>query len=114
MYVKGEIMRQVSPKQSQRLKEYRRVRDCLYQLNAVGNHGRSELSGKPATYSYNLGEVALELHHVCGRIGDKLCDPYGMILITFEEHRDCENNEYTKEELLSIVEPIRRKQGWER
>lgn len=105
-------MRQISPKQSARLGEYRKIRELLYRLNEEENGGRSEYSGKLATYSPALDGYTLEDHHVHGRIGRRLCDPFNQILLTSEEHRAAENNEITKEELRDKVRPIRIKQGF--
>jgi hypothetical protein len=75
-------------------------------------HNRSELSGKRSDWRSG-GFVSP--HHIGGRIGDRLLDPFGIMMMTAEEH-DIETNHlpgcHTKEELLAIVRPIRLAQGF--
>jgi len=105
-------VRHISSKQSARLREYQKIREVLYRKNEAENRGRSEWSGKPPSYSFSLGECVCENHHIEGRTGGRLCDPFNQILLTFEEHRAAENNEITKEELRDKVRPIRIRQGF--
>jgi hypothetical protein len=75
-------------------------------------HNRSELSGKRPDWR---SDGFVEPHHIDGRIGDRLLDPFNLIMLTADEH-DTEQQHrpgcHTKEELFNIVRPIRLKQGF--
>jgi len=56
----------------------------------------------------------VEPHHIEGRIGKRLLDPFNIILLNRDEHTaiEEERSPYTKEQLLEIVRTIRTKQGF--
>lgn len=69
---------------------------------------RSELSGH---YPDWQSKFLLEPHHIEGRIGKLLLDPFNIIMLTRTEH-DTIRQAHTKEELLTLVREIRIKQGF--
>ena len=83
--------------------------ELLEQIRPQDN--RSELSGELP--DWQSGGI-VEAHHINGRIGTALIDPFNIIFVTREEHAEihAHNTYERKQELLAIVEPIRIKQGW--
>jgi hypothetical protein len=75
-------------------------------------HNRSELSGRRPDWR---SDGVIEPHHIGGRTGEHLLNPFEIIMVTDEEH-DIETEHkpgcHTKEELFNIVRPIRLKQGF--
>ncbi len=76
---------------------------------------KSELSGnKPDWQSQWL----VDPHHIDGREGKRLLDPFNIILLVRDEHQAIEEekpingHKYTKEELLNLIRPIRIRQGF--
>jgi len=89
-------MRRVSIKRQEELRQYHGL------IERLGH--RSELSGKPSG----------DHHHIAGRSGKRLVNPFNIICLTREEH-DYEGAHHTWErqrELLAIVKPIRIAQGF--
>lgn len=75
-------------------------------------HNRSELSGRRP--DWRSGSI-IEPHHIGGRNGDHLLNPFEIIELTDEEHEIEQQHLagcHTKEELLNIVRPIRLAQGF--
>jgi hypothetical protein len=71
--------------------------------------GFSEISRqRPPT-----GESLLP-HHIDGRRGERLFNPFNIIMITYDEHQAIHNGKspYTKEDLLERVRKIRIRQGF--
>lgn len=93
----------VSKKRQERLDEYYPLRDKLISLA----NGVSELSGKRGL---------LEPHHVDGREGGLLLDPFNILLVLPVEHRAIQEYRssygYSKEYLLWLVKSIRSRQGF--
>ena len=108
-HYKGERMKPISEKRQAQLKEYY----ALVVKLSRWCHNRSELSGNRPT-EWQAG-FRVEPHHILGRRGKQLLDPFGIIMLTATEHaREQQYKEgcHTKEELLNIVKPIRIKQGF--
>lgn len=97
----NSTLRRVSPKMAERLREYQLL---VTQLRYLA-HGRSELSGKKAR---------LEPHHIDGRRGWRLINPFNIILVTYTEHRylQAHNSYEQRQMLLAIIRPRREKQGF--
>jgi hypothetical protein len=75
-------------------------------------HNRSELSGRRPDWQ---SDGIIEPHHIDGRNGDKLLNPFNLIMLTAEEHtveQQYRPGCHTRQELLDIVRPIRIKQGF--
>ena len=93
-------MKRVSKKRSMELAKYAVLLAKLCLMNGT----TSELSGKPAQ----------DCHHIDGRNGKRVYDPFNVILVTREEH-DWETAHHSFEriqELKAIVKEIRIKQGF--
>jgi hypothetical protein len=75
-------------------------------------HNRSELSGKRP--DWKSGYI-VDPHHIGGRSGRHLLNPFEIIMLTRDEH-DIEQEHrpgcHTKEELFNIVRLIRLAQGF--
>lgn len=103
--MKHSYIKPISKKQSVRLKEYHKLLDTLIELS--GNV--SELSGDRPDWQ---SDFKVEGHHIEGRIGNKLTDPFNIILLTrnehvhWQKHMSYENKQY----LLRVVKKIRIKQ----
>lgn len=103
-------MKQIKPisdKRKGQLKEYYALVARLRTLCGC----RSELSGK------SCGSYFIEPHHIMGRRGKLLLDPFNIILVTDEEHLGDDgiqkhNTWEMKQKLLAIVKPIRERQGF--
>ena len=96
-------MNKFSKKGAIRQRAWLKLRDELLEKDGY----KSLLSGKPATG----GE-----HHINGRIGKLLLNPFNLIPLTLEEHTIEQQHLpgcHTKEELLQIVYYARIKQGYE-
>ena len=99
-------MRPVSIKMQARLLEYHAL---VEKLRSECNN-RSELSGDRGNWETAFN---VEPHHITGRTGKRLLDPYNLILLTRTEHRQQDgNNHQAKEALLKYIRPIRAKQGY--
>jgi len=99
----------VSDKRQAQLKEYYSLVVKLSRW--CGN--RSELSGNRPTEWQSAFRV--KPHHILGRRGKQLLDPFGIIMLTATEHtieQQYKKGYHTKEELLNIVKPIRIAQGF--
>ena len=83
--------------------------DLIEQIRPQDN--RSELSGELP--DWQSGGI-VEAHHINGRIGTALIDPFYIIFVTREEHAEihAHNSYERKQELLATVEPIRKAQGY--
>ena len=74
-------------------------------------NNRSELSGERSDWrsDYNA-----EPHHIMGRIGKDLINPFNIIFLTSTEHAMQDKNGYEeKRRLLEYIRPIREKQGYQ-
>ena len=99
----------VSDKRQAQLKEYY----ALVVKLTLGCGNQSELSGNRPTEWQSSFRV--EPHHIMGRRGKRLLDPFGIIMLTATEHireQQYKEGHHTKEELLNIVRPIRIAQGF--
>ena len=101
--LKKSRLKPMSKKRARKMPEY-----CLLlsKLEGLAFHC-SELTGK-------YGE--LEPHHINGRIGKLLTDPFNIILLLRTEHEYYTNGEgctrKAKEFLKEFIRPIRIKQGF--
>ncbi|GAH34193.1 unnamed protein product [marine sediment metagenome] len=94
--MKQTRIRPISEKRKAELEAYYPLVDKLRELC----NNRSELSGK----------WAVEPHHITGRNGKRLLDPFNILLVTRVEHDTIWK--YSKEELLARVRKIRIEQGF--
>lgn len=101
---------QISKKRQALMPEYNKLINRLRELC----NNKSELSNKSPDWQSGF---KAEPHHINGRNGEKLLDPYGIILLTRYEH-DVEEGKVRrekptdKERLLAIVKDIRIRQGF--
>ncbi len=99
-------MRRVSKKLQARLPAY----NVLIKELREGCGNRSELSGMMADW---LTWWNVEPHHIGGRIGDNLTNPFNIIMLTRGEHDIQDSNGWErKQELLNYIKVIRLKQGY--
>jgi len=99
-------IRQVSKKRKEKLPEYNKLVGKLRTL--CGN--KSELSGDKPNWQFSF---KVEPHHVCGRTGPMLTDPFNIIMLTSPEHQAQDGNSWEdKLKLLALIRPIRLKQGF--
>ena len=97
-------MRQVSKKRQVEVRKYRKLEVELREK--CGN--KSELSGEYGDWQTHWN---VEGHHITGRTGKKVYDPFNIILLTRPEH-DKIKKTHTEAELLALVREIRVKQGY--
>ncbi|KKL60063.1 hypothetical protein LCGC14_2209100 [marine sediment metagenome] len=72
---------------------------------------RSELSGESGDWRF---DYSVEPHHIEGRDGSRLTDPFNIIMLTTAEHEEQDSNGWErKQALLAYIKPIRIKQGYE-
>jgi hypothetical protein len=97
----NSTLRRVSPKRAAQLIEYGLLKTKLLYLA----RGRSELSGKKGR---------LEPHHIDGRRGLRLVNPFNIIMITHAEHRwlQSHNTYEQRRRLRGIIRTLREKQGF--
>lgn len=100
-------MKPISDKRKEQLKEYYALVVRLKMLCEC----RSELSGK--IYS----PYTLAPHHIMGRRGKLLTNPFNIIIISDAEHLGDDgiqkhNTWEMKQKLLALVKPIRLRQGF--
>ena len=100
-------MRQVSVKRQAQLADYYALVASL----KIYCGCRSELSGKKCFVS------EIQPHHIRGRRGKLVYDPFNIILLADDEHLGDDgiqkhNTWERKQELLAIVKPIRISQGF--
>lgn len=97
----------VSKKRAKQMTEYDKL---VIKLRWLCDN-KSELSGGYPCY---LSDFKIEPHHIDGREGKLLLNPFNIIMLTrtehiyIQEHNTIEN----KQELLDIVKAIRLKQGF--
>jgi len=108
--MKRTRLNKISKKRQAQLPAYNKLIKKLVIL--CGN--KSELSGQNPDWQ---GYYKIEPHHIGGRNGKRLLDPFGVILLTRTEH-DLEEGKIRgekvgKEKLLAIVKEIRTKQGFQ-
>ena len=98
--MKQTPIRRVSDKRAAQMPQYHDI------LEAIGlcSQSLSELGGKWPVIP----------HHIHGRRGEHLYDPFNIILVTDAEHREihAHNTPELKEKLAAIVKEIRLKQGF--
>lgn len=85
--------------------------DKFYALDKIlrpKTKGRSELNGSRGDYRTGFG---VEPHHIRGRRGKRVYDPFNIIYLTRAQH-DTIKLMHSEEELEAIVKPIRIKQGF--
>ena len=94
-------MKKVSDKRAAQTRQYIAL---IYKLRE-SNGWQSELSG--------LKDV-VACHHIDGRRGKRLLDPFNIILVTDAEHREihAHNTPELKVKLAGLVEQIRLAQGF--
>ena len=102
-------LRPISKKRAELAPDYNKLVKKLRIL--CGN--ASELDG---TFADWQTAFCVEPHHIDGRSGNKLIDPFGIVMLTRTQH-DIEEGKlpgqrHTKEELKAMVRPLRLKQGF--
>lgn len=100
-------LKRISPKRAPKLRSYNAVRDRLIELSG----GKSELSVIPFDDTIP-GKVSP--HHILGRAGARLTNPFGIIIARECEHwvMQAEMSWDKKQELLAFIKPIRIAQGF--
>lgn len=100
-------LKRVSPKRAPKLRTYNAVRDRLIELSG----GKSELSGIPFDDTIP-GKVSP--HHILGRAGARLTNPFGIVILRECEHWVAQENMSweAKQALLAYIKPIRIAQGF--
>lgn len=102
-------LRPISKKRTEEMREYSPLIEALCKLC----DNRSELSGTLPDWQSNW---KVEPHHIEGRSGKRLLDPFNIIMLTRTEH-DIEEGKIKGEkhsvnELKDLVREIRSKQGF--
>jgi hypothetical protein len=89
-----------TPKRAAQEKEYKKLCILLDELSDK----KSDLSGGPTA----------EHHHITGRRGLRLIDPFNIACLTKAEHgyEQAHHSWERQQELLAIIRPIRIKQGF--
>ena len=107
--MKQSRLRQVSPKRAVQLRKLNQLTERLRYL--CGN--RSELSGLHPDWKSSW---KVDPHHIKGRIGKLLLDPFNIIMLVRDEHMVEEDHmkgkRVGKEKLLEIVKEKRLRQGF--
>ena len=99
-------LRAVSKKRGKKLREYKKLVQSLSIM--CGN--RSELSGDKPNWQY---DYRVEPHHICGRTGEMLDDPFNIIMLTSPQHEAQDGNSWEdKLKLLAFIRPRRLEQGF--
>ena len=100
-------IRPISKKRFKQLREYTKLKDIFREK--CGNV--SELSGDNPDWQTTFNA---EPHHITGRTGEKLINPFNVILVTRLEHIELQSkmNWDKKRELLAFIKPIRIAQGY--
>ena len=100
--MKQSPIRAVSTKRAAQNREYRRLSLLLNELARY----HSEWNGAECCF--------LEAHHIDGRRGDRLLDPFNIILLTAEQHRtfQAHNSWEVRQALKLWVRPLRLAQGF--
>jgi len=100
-------MRPVSKKMQARLLEYHAL---VEKLRSECNN-RSELSGDKGCWRTNF---SVEPHHIMGRTGKRLIDPFNIIMLTRTEHTQQDsNNHQAKQKLLEYIRTVRDRGQWQ-
>lgn len=104
-----QYLRTMSKKRQSDLTRYFNLKQRLFELS----RNKSELSGHRPDWQSSF---VVEPHHIKGRTGHKLYDPFNIILLTANEHRFYQEHmsDANKQYLLELVRPIRIKQGFVR
>lgn len=102
--MKQTRLKPISDKRQEELDKYYALAEKLFALCS----NRSELSGKWGDWQTHWN---VEPHHITGRTGKKVYDPFNIIMLTRPEH-DTVKQTYTDEELLAMIRPLRIKQGF--
>jgi hypothetical protein len=108
--LKRSPLKSVSDKRKRELREYYKLVKLLRDLC----DNKSELSGKSPDWQ---SKRLVDPHHINGRNGTKLLDPFGIIILIRLEH-DIEEGKVKgkkptdKKKLLKIVKEIRLRQGF--
>ena len=103
--LKRQRISPVSDKRKAQNQEYNRIKDLLIDLA----QGKSELTGLKATTQ------PLVIHHIDGRRGARLLDPFNMIVLKQSPEHEDETAHHSHEriqELLTKVRDIRLAQGF--
>ena len=107
--MKRTALKQVSGKRRHELA-------CYYALVAtlrLSCYNKSELSGKNPDWQ---SDYLADPHHIDGKDGKKLYDPFNIIFLTRTEHDiqhgKVKGEKLNKEALLAIIRPIRVTQGF--
>ena len=97
----------ISARQAKRLLKLGTLKTHLRLL--CGN--KSELSGEAPDWQSGL---MLEPHHICGRVGKHLLNPFEIVMVTRNEHNVLQkhNSFEEKQKLLAIIKILRLKQGF--
>lgn len=88
--------------------------DRFYALDRLilrpATKGRSELNGERGDWRTGY---SVEPHHITGRRGARVYDPFNIIYLTRPQHDAIRHTWEEEEELLGVVREIRIKQGFE-
>ena len=100
-------MKVATDKQAKRLIELRNLKSKLLVLC----NNKSELSGESPDWQSGF---MVEPHHICGRVGGHLLNPFEIVMVTRDEHTTLEKHKTLdeRERLLAIVKILRLKQGF--
>jgi hypothetical protein len=110
--IKRTALRAVSQKRQAQLKEYRKLLGKLYD-----GSGRSEWNGDKDDWydmTRNCWITVREPHHIDGRTGARLLDPFNIILLTPAQHRtfQAHNSWEVRVALKLWVRGLRLEQGF--
>ena len=120
--MKQSKLRPISTKRAAQLVEYRKLIARLHAFNLESHMGYpvSEWTGKKPHLIVWHEEMFMWLvpHHIDGRRGERLLDPFNIILITEQEHMgdngiQKHNTWEAKQKLADIVRPLRIQQGFQ-
>lgn len=97
----------ISGKQQEEIRAYNKLRLDLLQRAGF----KSELSGQPESAEWGGN---LEIHHISGRIGKRMLDPFNLIILTAKEHWLAQETMSweNKRALLNYIRPVRLAQGF--
>jgi len=103
---KRSKIKPISKKRQSQLPEYNRLIKQLRELC----ENRSELSGNRGDWRFDFSVVP---HHIMGRVGDRLTDPFNIIFLTPSEHDSMDFYGFDKKQsLLEYIKKVRIKQGY--
>ena len=110
--LKRRPIKQISCKRKAQNAQYAELRDRLFLLASGFSEYASNKGLAKMTISCSKGQ--LEPHHIDGKQGKRLIDPFNIIICTTVEHCyfQAHNSYEQRQRLLAIVRPIRLAQGF--